>query len=279
MKKIIQQIRHDLHCGIVLRWKLLLPLVGAALTFCLILYFTCIEAAKAGRVQSSPATIEYFAFLLRGMRKFDPLIERRFEIPVMWLVVHLYLAFAVGSYAVEDMSGFGMQFLLRSERKMGWYLGKYVYGMALVLVYYAVLALTAVLFSAAVGQFSLELNQEILFSICEINPEAATPAHLMLHLFALPVLTSMAITSCQILLSMYIRPVFSFAAVVGYEVFSAYFVSYALIGNFSMIMRFPPVLMNGLNAAAAVGIDAGVLAAALIAGCVFLQRFDFLEKG
>ena len=63
-----------------------------------------------------------------------------------------------------------------------------------------------------------------------------------------------------------------------YQALSAYYVSYFLIGNYSMILRCKPFLDNGINTILALIIDIVVILGVVIAGLITLRKFDYIEK-
>jgi uncharacterized membrane protein len=97
--------------------------------------------------------------------------------------------------------------------------------------------------------------------------------------FALPLLTSIALSLLQMMLSFVLSPIYGYMIAVCLLVASAYFYSPILIGNHSMLARNALFYADGLGSAGGVlaSVVTGALSVAI--GMLYFKRYDILKKG
>lgn len=71
-----------------------------------------------------------------------------FNPPVEWLIIQFVIAFATGSYAMEDLNTYGRQILLRSRTRLRWWISKCLWATLTAVFCYIVLYATV-----AIGSF------------------------------------------------------------------------------------------------------------------------------
>lgn len=272
------QLKHDFFSGVLGGWKKIIPFVAIILSLCVYFSVSCAELEKIGFVKGSPTIADTLIYIFRGMRPYNPKIELQFEIPIAWLMIQLYIAFVIGNYAIQDMSGYGQQFLIRATTKKQWFIGKCFYCVTNVLLYYLLVYFVVIAYSLVMGTASFSFSSDICFTMSEIQSSLLTYSSFVLNIIVLPMLTSIVMALTQLLLSLYIKPALSYAVVIVYQALSAYYVSYFLIGNYSMILRCKPFLDNGINTILALIIDIVVILGVVIAGLITLRKFDYIEK-
>lgn len=276
--ELISFIRHDIRSGILSRWKRLIPFIFILLGFCIYVVYQCRESMESGLIEDMPTTGDMILFIFRGMREYVPELDPVFLIPVTWLLIQLYIAFVIGGYAYEDLGAYGQQFLLRSTRKGYWYFGKCIYCVVNVVGYYAVAYLIIGICSLIFGRFSLQLTPDIGYILSDIDVTMITEKQMVLHLVVLPMMTSLNMSFIQMLLSLWIKPTLSFVFVMSYMTISAYWATPVMIGNYSMILRFSPIVTGGIRPSTALWMEGIVFFLFVLASRVLMRRYDFIDK-
>lgn len=266
-------------------------LLGTALiffVFCFMLYYRFMGTWELQGKEYAPSFADLLLYIFSGMKVYIPAQSLKFEIPITWLSIQLYIAFMIGNYANRDMSGQGLQILLRTTRKSFWFIGKVAYCFVSVALFYLTGYAAVFVYSALAGTPSLSLSGEIYMYVVGINASLFSASELAVGLLLLPILTSFLLSLFQLLISLWVKPIFSYIFVVAYTSASAYYVSYFLIGNYSMLFRNEKVVSSDifLSIKGISGIDQRIALAVLLAaillsvvlGCISLKKYDFLEK-
>lgn len=272
------QLKHDFFSGVLGGWKKIIPFVAIILSLCVYFSVSCAELEKIGFVKGSPTIADTLIYIFRGMRPYNPKIELQFEIPIAWLMIQLYIAFVIGNYATQDMSGYGQQFLLRATTKKQWFIGKCFFCITNVLAYYGIVYAVIIAYSVVTGNLSFTLTQDICGIMSELDTSLFNNLSFILNIIVLPILTSVIMALLQLLLSLHIKPTLSYAYVMVYQILSAYYVSYLLLGNYSMVLRCKPFLADGIDTLFALIIETIVIVGIIFIGIVSIQKFDYIEK-
>ena len=222
-----------------------IPFIFILLGFCIYVVYQCRESMESGLIEDMPTTGDMILFIFRGMREYVPELDPVFLIPVTWLLIQLYIAFVIGGYAYEDLGAYGQQFLLRST---------------------------------IFGRFSLQLTPDIGYILSDIDVTMITEKQMVLHLVVLPMMTSLNMSFIQMLLSLWIKPTLSFVFVMSYMTISAYWATPVMIGNYSMILRFSPIVTGGIRPSTALWMEGIVFFLFVLASRVLMRRYDFIDK-
>ena len=94
----------------------------------------------------------------------------------------------------------------------------------------------------------------------------------------LPMMTSLNMSFIQMLLSLWIKPTLSFVFVMSYMTISAYWATPVMIGNYSMILRFSPIVTGGIRPSTALWMEGIVFFLFVLASRVLMRRYDFIDK-
>ena len=278
-KSRLTPAQHEIFQGMAAKWVKYLPLALICAGFCASVYGSTRFFASIGEADVTPSTMDYLLYLFKGMEVYIPGPDSPFDIPYIWMVPNLYVAFMTASYPTRDLSGFGKHILMRSGTRTGWYLNKCGWVTANVLVCYLMIYLPPLLFSLFTGNLSFASGGAAMRGVLGADYGMADPAALLRAVIFLPILTSLALSLLQMLLEFVLRPIFGFAIIACLLVTSAYLYTPALIGNFSIFLRSEFVMgAEGLRLIQGVIINLCLIAAAVIAGCLYFRKHDILDK-
>lgn len=237
-KNVLQYIRHDLRSGV---WGQ----KGKFLVAAFIFVFLCgtllrtvitIQNHPHSGFMPNPTLGDYLYQLLQGMSPFRPNSED-FEINVIWLFINLFLAYIVSFYPFKDLGGYGQLMLLRSKKRWYWWLGKCIWNVGCVTLYYAVLWLVATVFALCTGTLALTPTQAIQDVFSAGNVSELTSQRMLFHALLAPWLASVAISLLQMAISLLTQPIMGIIAVCGVLVISIFTDSFLALGNYTMLMR------------------------------------------
>jgi hypothetical protein len=263
-------IRHDLTQGF--RQNALKYVLVAA-----VFIFLCVVAqdwSHTDQGQRLPLTWPNYAlFLIQGV----PAVGRVAELPILWLLPQVLIALLVVSYPTEDLSGYATQVLYRVGGRGPWWAAKWVWLVATVTAFYAVAALVATAFAAAAGGLTLTPNPASAAVLNTID-STAIPLSSLYALFAVALVTSIALSTAQMVLAVILRPIAAFLLITAYLVLSGVVTGPWLIGDYAMALRNHLVDPRGLNTATMCLIGAGVTVVVAVLGGWFFRRLDLLGR-
>ena len=265
-------ILYDWSRGILHRWPVFLAsalIFGFAGLQCCDSYATL---RMSGEITALPSFLDAWIYAFKGMAVFNPLSNQPFNIPALWLLIEIFIAYMVSSYPYTDLDGVGLQVLVRSQKRWHWWFGKCIWNISSIVLFYAIGAISLLLVVLLKGGGGLTLHPEIL-DIWEMQMQSPAGSWKIM-VFLLPLLMSLALSMLQMAAMFFVKPMMSFAAVVAVLVCSAFFNTPFLIGNHAMIMRYALFTPGGIEPLPAIAIDTGLFLAALLVGKLRFDRYD-----
>ena len=90
---------------------------------------SCIEKgnynAHYAEIIDHATCVDYLCFLLEGMHPFRPKVETIFVIPIRWLLIHLFLLYAVLYYPYRDLvQSIGSVLVIKMGSRKRWWFSK-----------------------------------------------------------------------------------------------------------------------------------------------------------
>ncbi|MCI8554864.1 MAG: hypothetical protein HFJ80_07975 [Clostridiales bacterium] len=277
-RQLALQIRYDCSSGILHVWYKLLPVPVVFLLAAALFYQQADHFLRLWEIGGRVSLADLVILLFQGMPPFDPSTGDRFEIPATWLFVNLYTAFLIGGYTQNDLHGCGQMLLLRSKRRGQWWLGKCVWAAALVLSVYLLAYGGVLLAGLAAGALSPAPTPALHVQMSSIGEEVFEGGRWVFLVMVMPFLTSLALSLLQMTLSFFLKPSFSFIGIASLLVVSAFFLSPACPGNYSMLLRSEAVLAGGIPLWWGAAADLLMIAASAAVGYRYFRHCDILHK-
>lgn len=275
---VIKLAKRDFVGGILFQWK---KYLFAALVFAFVsgVFYTLAHAsAQVGEVHSIPTMLDALIYIFRGMEVYVPIPGKPFEVPGIWLLVNLFLAFILVSYPSKDLNEYGQHMLLRARSRLQWWTAKCIWNSCCVLAFYLVGYAVILLFTAIFGKVSFEMSADICSLLSKFHVNQSGYCNLILTVLVLPLLTSLSLSLLQMTLEFIVKPILSYAIILMLLVASAYYYTPFLLGNESMLLRSRVAMQNGIPFYLAVAIDCTVILIAPMIGYLFFHKSDILEK-
>lgn len=270
-KDIAKAFKHDMCAGIFGNMPKFVPVVLFCLFVCAVFLQESLDLT--GKV---PSFADYCLYLFKGMTPYTPNSNEPFRVPYIWLFFNLYIAYLIGNYPQADLSGMGMQILMRLHNRKNWWLGKCLWNFATVGIFYFLVFFSVFLLSACTGGLSVAADHEIQRTLSGLPIEAFVNNSWIYYVFVLPMVTSMAVSMFQMVLSFLTHPIISFICILAMYIVSAYYLWFPF-GNYSMLLRSAPILdLSGYSFWGALLSDAVLLALSGLLGMVYFQKYTIL---
>lgn len=266
-KKILQ---HDIKIGIsdnVSKYIL------AAAFFC---FSSLMFYSSAINLNIKASLIDCAIYIYEGMNVYIPSAENAFKIPIIWLLLQIIIAFIILNYPTQDLHKYGIQILTRTKKKFSWWISKCFWNIVSVILFYAVGFVIIFIFSTVLGVISFAPTDQASEAINMVNLRNANNFDVIICVFILPLITSVAVSLLQMAVSFIIKPIYSYICIVSLMLASAYYFSPILIGNFSMLLRNNVVYPNGIISAVAITIDIIIIFISIFMGYCFFKKRDII---
>lgn len=269
-------LRYDFYHGVFKNCIKLIPLMLFCVAICygfandLKLYSTGPEMILS--------TGNYFALLFSGMAPYIPSPDNQFQIPLIWLFIHTYLIWFLGSYASSDLKGVGQTVLLRCGSRIKWWNSKTIFCIAGTTVYYLAILLSAFLMGMFLGTPSLLLAQP--FAAMQMSAEFVELrlSTQLITVYLLPFLVLLTMSLVKLVLDFVFTPAISMITVVVIYIASIYYNSPFLIGEYSMLMRHRTTTDNGIHELYGIALCAIIIAVVYLVGRLKFKSYDILDN-
>lgn len=271
-------LKHDIHMGILAEWRKYIPVCLLVLSSCIVFYQAVHRLSLDGDIHTPITIMDYALYFFKGIEVYVPSPNERFEIPFLWIVFHLYLAFIIGNYPQKDLLGYGQNILIRVKCRTKWWFSKCGWACLSVVCYYIICWLSIIIVTACTGSLSLSPSIDINALLNRLNVSNINSNQLILAVVLLPLLTSIAITLVQILISFILKPLLSYICISVFLVVSIYYYNPFLIGNFSVLCRHEIFKANGINTYFGVSFCIVIILSVLILGKYYFNKYDILNK-
>ena len=277
--KFCKLLQYDLRRGVIRNWIFLFVPVCVAI-ICISFRQSLLFWQTYGFQDVSASWALYVADFFKGLADVDR--ERGFQIPVLWMLGLLFPLFITLNYPFRDIKTIGVQLLLRSESRVGWWLAKCVWCLCCTVVYFLLTYGTVTVLCAVWDiPLTLEISGDsiiVLFADTGMMPDVqeVSAGQVILTVLVLPFLTVTALNMLELLLSLIIRPVYSFLACVSLVAASAYAKSPILFPNYANIARSGAFFVTGMDGRLGIAICLAVVVFSVAAGAAVFRRWDIL---
>lgn len=164
--KLLKMLRYDINEGTIKYWYRYLFVVFVGIINC------CVCHAQISYVEEiynmNTSMWEYGTWSMIGR---PPYIYRAngsdtFYLPYAWIMQYICLAFLIGGYVKQDMSGYGVHFMYKSKKRTTWWLSKVIWCVFVNVIFFGISWLTY--FSCSwinAGNNAFNINKPILRTI------------------------------------------------------------------------------------------------------------------
>lgn len=279
MKMVLKLIKRDIMNGYYqTRYKMVFWV--CFIVSSVILYANNISNGILNGSYLEVATLgDLIQYIYLGPYDLNPAQNSFFRLPVIWLGYHLMVAYLVGDYIQDDLSGSGQIFLIYSRKRLNWWVSKYVWTICFVVslyfVSYILLFIAAVLFNF---HFALSITPQLSIELFSNDYSITSHFSFLATYVFLPLLTSCVVSTIQVILILVVKPVLSYIFVISLFVISIYVPSPLLITNFAIPAHNSIYVDSGVSTEFGFVLLFLLLIALFAIGAFLLEHKDFLER-
>lgn len=245
MHNLFLLVKHDLRQGILYRWKFFLISL-LYFVFIDIVFIVGINTMFADtNVKCSISDIMLNIFI--GNKSCDPTEGNGVNIAINWIVFHALLFSSIGFYLIDDLKKSATQIILRTKSRTLWWTSKIIWCTVLVVSYYLLFFICAVLCGFFSGNITFSLSDEIVSELYEITVQGVSVGKTIFTIIVLPMIVSISFAIVNAFISLIVKPIISLILVVCYLVASAFYESPILLFNYSMVWRNNFDGVNGVS--------------------------------
>lgn len=269
-------IQYDIKNGLIRNLGFLL------IPFCVLI--VCNQCRMQLASWEQPGTwAVYLAYCFKGMHSISrQTLSGGIQIPVFWMLMLILPLFITLNFPFKDMKTIGTQMLLRSERRVTWWLCKCFWNLCCTAIYFLLIFASITVFCLCFGvRLSLEMpmgSMMAIFSEADITTAAESMSTLqtIFVLMVLPILTIAAMNMVEMMLGIVVGPLYGFLFSVALVAAASYVTSPILIGNYANLARCGSFINDGLNGQTGFLICLSVILLATILGAVAFRQRDIL---
>lgn len=266
---------NDLRWGIRAQWKRYVLFAFFCFTASLFLW-SQIQGNNTHQDMTLKGTLaDYLLNFFHGMESYEPSSQTKFNIPIIYMGIFIFISFIIGNYTMNDLSHRGIQIVIRCQSRYQWIFSKILWNLTAVCAAYMIVLLISVLF----GGNSTELTAEIADRMMHFNnvkESGLSDNMLLLRMFGMSILVSISVAQLQMAISLLLSPVIAYFIVIAGAFLSAYMTSPYLIGNYYMLQRSSMFLDDGVNYITGIIICVLILAVSIWMDFVVIKHKNIL---
>ncbi len=274
-KKISALLKHDFNIGFTVN----IPKYIISVLVCSFLCVKFYNSIVVSACTSKGTIMDCYMYLFKGIKVYIPSQDDPFKIPFEWLTIQALIGLLIIQYPTQDLYSYGMQILIRTKKRISWWLSKCIWNVVTILIFYILCFIISFAFSAIFGELSILPNENVNAFVSGIN---LTNIKFNLDFYAtvivLPILTTVAISLLQMTLSFFLNPIISYLGVTCIMASSTYYHSIFLVGNYNMILRNQPIYSEGFGQLIIIIIDLLIIFVSIFVGLVRFKQIDILKK-
>ncbi|MGN0317335.1 MAG: hypothetical protein ACI4E1_05290 [Lachnospira sp.] len=185
------------------------------------------------------AYLDFVIMFFKGVKPYVIRENEMIDLPFVFIVVNLFLAFLIGDNLLDDSEKIGYQIILRCVSRVNWWLAKCIWIICAVIVYYATIFMSLFIVWAGGSRFKgkvFELNTKEMSTLLGVDSQYINISGVVLFILMM-ILTSIAVSFVQLLFTLFFKSILGFMSVAILQVLSCSITSSFLIGNYLMFKR------------------------------------------
>lgn len=237
--KLVRNICYDAEAGVFRFWKRYLLTVVSVIVMCIVLRTSMEYFLELYQTGFSPLEYAIHNFFGQYPFHYDADNGDSFKVPFVWLVEYGLLAYCIGNYVTEDMHGFGLLLMAKSECRWVWWLSKCIWCIMVNLIHFGIIWGVNIGFSWVMSGDIHFVSHEMLATACfGYDIAQTTEKSLLVMTMLMPFMVGVVQSLIQMILSVKIGEIPSFVAIIGGLVGSAYYSNRFLIHGYAMLIRY-----------------------------------------
>lgn len=274
---MLRLISYDMKCGFNSNIKKIIFFVVLIITYNFIGQHEISEFSSNYGIK--PDILDYYCYVLGGPKFIPENMLKIYQIPVMWLMIQIMIAYVVGYYAITDLHRYGQHVLLRSSSRLKWLGSKIIWNMfTVILMYLIVFGITFLNGYISGAEFKWKLTEEICVGVCNLNfiPDSRNVVYIFL--FVMPLIISLAISVLQMVIALITSPIIGFVVSQSITFLGTIYTTKAIISNYAMLSHSKYTCYSDIEYFEGIVIGFMVIVISILVGGVYFNHCDILPK-
>lgn len=274
---MIKIIRYDLKAGFRTVYNKILMYIGVIVLINVIGSHSINQFAETGGL--TPDVLDYICFVVGGPRYIPKGMIDMYQIPVLWLIIQVMIAYTVGYYAITDLNSYGQQVLLRSVSRRKWWISKIIWNMLTVIFMYVLLFLITIGTAFVSGaKWEWILTEPIAQNVCNITMLSGTNREIVMILMIMPVLVTAVLSLLQVTVALIVSPIIGFIVSQSIVFLATIYDLKWLISNYAMLSHNKLTCMSEIDCKEGILLCFIFYIIALMAGTGYFTHCNILPK-
>lgn len=274
--KSFEFIKRDMVQGTLRHIKLFMFPAIVFSVICISVYNSDIRfLVENGMYSGKTGFLDYLLMINPGMHIMEN--GDMFTLPVYWFTIQIFIHYIIAYYPESDYRNFGKTVIIASGSRVRWWLGKCVWCIINVFLYFLLLISVVFVFSWKFsGRISFSFSKELMdFRYGDLCDNLNNSEALLICLI-IPFFITLSVCLVQMILSFILKPVTVFAAVCGIYIVSAYYHHWLLPGGYTMWLRSSYVNVQGLTPHSGLIISGFLIITSIVVGGLYFKDKDIL---
>ncbi len=270
-------MNYDLKLGISSNIKKLLLFVVLVTAYNIVGSHSIAGYAELNNLK--PDVLDYFCYVLGGPRFIPEGMIEMYQIPVMWLMLQIMIAYTIGYYAVTDLHRYGQQVLLRSTSRTKWWLSKVIWNLITVLIMYSIVFGITLLSAYVSGaSFEWKLTDDIAMEVCNINMIPEDVSIILIFIFVMPVIVSVTLSIMQMVIALITSPIIGFIVTQSIAFLATIYTNKIFISNYAMLSHSKYTCFSNIDYHHGLIICGVLMIVSVTAGSIYFMHCNILPK-
>lgn len=275
-----QLVLNDIDRGVIKRKHVYLLTALLLVMVCIAVSMKLNAQGTKERINGSVSIADIYMAFFRGSPVINPDDGKNFYLSEAYLLLTVGAAYIVGSYAVRDLYGVGMQIIIRCRSVRQWWFSKIIW-CAISSAFIHLTIFLSMLMISIINHYELTLsvNSSVLLNLGYGNSELpVTAPEIFIMCFLLPYLSTFSLTLLQMLLSLILSPVIAFVLIMAEAAACIYSSSGLFLSNGLMFIRNNMFCNSGTDIREMLICTIMAVIISSAAGLVYMSKTDLITE-
>lgn len=277
---LLQITKNDLNKGMKKRILIYLLPALALSALCIAVSLKLHAWTVSGRITGTISLADMYMAFFQGSILADINGKNSFYMSEPYVLLSVGMAYIIGNYAVKDLYGIGMQYIIRCQNIKQWWFSKIIWCFLSCIVLYLVIFFTLLALCIWNGySLCLTPNSSVLECLGYHRPLPDLQAmHFLVLCLLLPVFASFGLCMLQMTFSIILSPIISFLIVMA-EMTACIYTSLSIfLSNGFMLIRNRLFYDGKTDTLHMLISSLCIIILSAVAGYFYLSQMDFLTK-
>lgn len=273
---IYRFVKHDVNEGIFKHNKRYILILLVVVVVCAV-----IDSSNAIFYDIYGVKWSVYEYVMRAFDGRMPFVldagfTQKFTIPMEWVLIYITLSYCIGDYANHDLQGFGMMFMLKSKKRIYWWVSKCIWCIGVNIVFFLLFWLGVIGYTwVRYGEVIFIRHNELQNIIYGDEITKYSNSKLMIMVVCMPLIVGIVQSAFQMVISLLVDGITATIIIASILVSSCYYGHKLLPHGYAMFLR---CIGSGNDVLFGVKYLVLLAMAFMVMGFMVIRRKNILER-